>query len=158
MNEIDKTNVTDQTKYRLNEITKIENYFNQEINQRKICSKKLSKYVATFYYIEKILIVLSATSDGVCIISSVSVVGTPVGIAGASFTLIFSLTTGIIKNMLGLTRIKKKKHDKILMLAKSKLNSIETLVSQALNDMEISYYCYYLFILSLKDTKIQYNI
>ena len=158
MNEIDKTNVTDQTKYRLNEITKIENYFNQEINQRKICSKKLSKYVATFYYIEKILIVLSATSDGVCIISSVSVVGTPVGIAGASFTLIFSLTTGIIKNMLGLTRIKKKKHDKILMLAKSKLNSIETLVSQALNDMEISYYYYYLFILSLKDTKIQYNI
>ena len=88
----------------------------------------------------------------------VSVVGTPVGIAGASFTLIFSLTTGIIKNMLGLTRIKKKKHDKILMLAKSKLNSIETLVSQALNDMEISYYYYYLFILSLKDTKIQYNI
>ena len=158
MNEIDKTNVTDQTKYRLNEITKIENYFNQEINQRKICSKKLSKYVATFYYIEKILIVLSAASDGVCIISSVSVVGTPVGIAGASFTLIFSLTTGIIKNMLGLTRIKKKKHDKILMLAKSKLNSIETLVSQALNDMEISYYYYYLFILSLKDTKIQYNI
>ena len=158
MNEIDKTNVTDQTKYRLNEITKIENYFNQEINQRKICSKKLSKYVATFYYIEKILIVLSAASDGVCIISSVSVVGTPVGIAGASFTLIFSLTTGIIKNMLGLTRIKKKKHDKIFMLAKSKLNSIETLVSQALNDMEISYYCYYLFILSLKDTKIQYNI
>ena len=158
MNEIDKKNVTDQTKYRLNEITKIENYFNQEINQRKICSKKLSKYVATFYYIEKILIVLSATSDGVCIISSVSVVGTPVGIAGASFTLIFSLTTGIIKNMLGLTRIKKKKHDKILMLAKSKLNSIETLVSQALNDMEISYYYYYLFILSLKDTKIQYNI
>ena len=88
----------------------------------------------------------------------VSVVGTPVGIAGASFTLIFSLTTGIIKNMLGLTRIKKKKHDKIFMLAKSKLNSIETLVSQALNDMEISYYYYYLFILSLKDTKIQYNI
>ena len=68
MNEIDKTNVTDQAKYRLNEITKIGNYFNQEINQRKICSKKLSKYVATFYDIEKILIVLSATSDGVCII------------------------------------------------------------------------------------------
>ena len=51
MNEIDKTNLTDQTKYRLNETTKTENYFNQEINQRKTCSKKLSKYVATFDYI-----------------------------------------------------------------------------------------------------------
>ena len=65
--------------------------------------------------------------------------GAPVGIASASFTLIFSLTTGIVKKLLNITRNKKKKHDKILMLAKSKLNSIETLVSQALIDMEISH-------------------
>ena len=90
------------------------------------------------YYIDKILIVLSATSSGVCIILSASVVGAPVGIASASFTLIFSLTTGIIKKLLSITR-NKKKHDKILMLAKSKLDSIETLVSQALIDMEISH-------------------
>ena len=139
MNEIHKTNLTDQTKYRLNEITKTENYFNSEINQRKLCSRKLSKYVAAFDYIDKVLIVLSATNGGVCIISSVSVVGAPVGVAGASFTLMFSLTTGIIKKLLSITRNKKKKHDKILMLAKSKLNSIETLVSQALIDMEISH-------------------
>ena len=68
-----------------------------------------------------------------------SVVGAPVGIASASFTLIFSLTTGIIKKLLSITRNKKKKHDKILMLAESKLDSIETLVSQALIDMEISH-------------------
>ena len=79
----------------------------------------------------------SATSGGVCIISSVGVAGAPVGIAGASFTLIFPLTTVIIKKLLIITRNKKKKHDKILILAKSKLNSIETLVSQALIDMEI---------------------
>ena len=60
--------------------------------------KKLSKYVTAFDYIDNILIVLSATSSGVCIILSVSVVGAPVGIASASFTLIFSLTIGIIKN------------------------------------------------------------
>ena len=89
MNEIDKTNLTDQTKFRLNEISKIENYFSSEINQRKKCSKKLSKCVSAFDYIDKVLIVLSVTSGGVCIISSVSVVGTPVGIAGTSFTLIF---------------------------------------------------------------------
>ena len=77
--------------------------------------------------------------SGVCIISSASVVGAPVGIASASFTLIFSLTTGIVKKLLNITRNKKKKHDKILMLAKSKLSSIETLVSQALIDMEISH-------------------
>ena len=65
--------------------------------------------------------------------------GAPVGIATASFTLIFSLTTGIIKNLLSLTRNEKKKYDKILTLAKSKLNSIETLVSQAVINMEISH-------------------
>ena len=123
MNEIDKTNLTDQTKFWLNEISKIENYFNSEINQRKSFSKKLSKYVTTFDYIDKMLIVLSATTGGVSIISFTSIVGAPVGIASASFTLIFSLTTGMVKKLLSITRNKKKKHDKILMLAKSKLNS-----------------------------------
>ena len=139
MKEIDKTNLNDQTQLGLNEVIKIENYFNQEINQRKSCSKKLSKYIATFDYVDKTLIVLTATSGGVCIISSVSVAGAPVGIAGASFTLIFSLISGIINKLLIIARNEKKKHDKILLLAKSKLNSIETLVSQALIDMEISH-------------------
>ena len=84
--QIDKTNLTDQTKYRLNEISKMENYFNPEINQRKSFIKKLSKYVTTFDYIEKVLIVISATSSQISIISLTSVVGVPVGIASASFT------------------------------------------------------------------------
>ena len=116
--EIDKTRLTEQTKIRLNKMTEIKNYFHQDINQRKLCSKKLSKYVAAFDYIDKILIVLGATSGGVSIISFTSVVEAPVGIASASFTLIFSLTTGIVKKLLSITRNKKKKHDKILMLAK----------------------------------------
>ena len=137
MNEIDETNLNDQTKYRINEITKIENYFIKEINQTKKCNRKLSKYVAAFDYI----VVLSALSCGVRIISSVNVVAAPVGIAGASFPLIFSLTfsLGIIKKLLRITRNKKKKHDKIFMLAKSKLNRLEISVSQALIDMEISH-------------------
>ena len=93
---IDKTNLSEQTKFRLSEIIGIENYFYQEINQRKSCSKKLNKYVTTFDYIDKILIVLSATSSGVSIISFTSIIGAPVGIASASLTLIFSLTAGII--------------------------------------------------------------
>ena len=139
MNEINKTNLSEQTKFRLSEIIGIENYFHEEINQRKSCSKKLSKYVAAFDYIDKILIVLSATTGGVSIISFTSIIGAPVGIASASFTLIFSLTTGIIKKLLSITRNKKKKHDKILILAKNKLDSIKTLVFQALIDMEISH-------------------
>ena len=131
--------MAEQTKSRLDKITGIENYFYEEINQRKSCSKKLSKYVAAFDYIDKILIVLSATTGGVSICSFTSIVGAPVGIASASFTLIFSLTTGIVKKLLNITRNKKKKHDKILMLAKSKLNSIETLISQALINMKISH-------------------
>ena len=73
------------------------------------------------------------------IISFTTVIGAPVGIASVSFTLIFSLTTGLIKKLLSITRSKRKKHDEILILAKSKLNSIESLVSQALIDMEISH-------------------
>ena len=116
--EIDKVKLTEQTKIRLDIISEIENYFHQEINQRKLCSKKISKYVAAFDYIDKVLIVLVATNGGVSIISFSSVVGAPIRIATASFTLFFSLTTGIIKKFLSITR-NKKKHDKILMLAKS---------------------------------------
>ena len=101
--------MTDQTKFRLNEIIKIENYLNQEVNQRKLCSKKISKYVAAFDYIDKDLIVLSAASGGVCIISSVRFVGALIRIAGASFTLIFSLTIGIIKKI---TKYNKKQKEK----------------------------------------------
>ena len=88
---------------------------------------------------DKVLIVLSATPSGVSIIYHASVIGIAAGIISSSFTLVFSLTTGILKKSLKETRKKKKKHSKIIMLAKSKLNSIETLMSQALIDLEISH-------------------
>ena len=95
--------MTELTKIRLDKTTEIENYFIEEINQRKSCSKKVSKYVADFDYIDKILIVLSATTGGVSICSFTSVVGAPVGIASASFTLIFSLTRATVKKLLSIT-------------------------------------------------------
>ena len=73
------------------------------------------------------------------IISFASAIDVPVGIASACFTLIFSITAGIIEKLLSITVKKKKKHDQILMLAKSKYNSVETLISQALTDMDISH-------------------
>ena len=104
---IDKTDLSEQTKFRLDEISKIENYFIEEINQRKSCSQKLNKYVTTFDYIDKILIVLSATTGGVSLISFTSIIGAPVGIASANFTLIFSLTTRTVKKLLDITKKRK---------------------------------------------------
>ena len=135
MDETDKAKLSDQTKIRLDKMKNIEIYFHEEINQRKLSSKKVNKYVTTFNYIEKILIVLYATTGGICIVSHSSVVGASIGIASAGFTILFSLAVRITKKLLKATRNKKKKHDKILMLAKSKLNSIESLVSKALIDM-----------------------
>ena len=82
----------------------MENYFIEEINQRISCSQKLNKYITTFDYIDKTLVVLSATTGGVSIISFTSFFGAPVGIASASFTLPFSLATGIVEKVLNITR------------------------------------------------------
>ena len=93
------SNLSDQTKFRLNEIGNTDNikdHFNANIRERKIMSKKLSKQIAVFHYFDKTFIVLSATSGGVSIISLTGVIML-VGIASASFSLIFSLTTGMIK-------------------------------------------------------------
>ena len=117
--------MSDQTKFRLYEIKKIDNCFVNDINQQKAYSKKLSRYVTIFDYIDKVLIVLSATTSGVSIISFASTtIGESVGIVSASFTVIFSLTTGIIKKLLNMTINKKKKHDQLFVLAESKFNSI----------------------------------
>ena len=72
------------------------------------------KYITTFDYIDKILVVLSATTGGVSIISFTSIIGAPVGIVSASFTLILSLTTGIVKKLLNIIRKKRKSMIKFL--------------------------------------------
>ena len=102
-------------------------------------SKRLSKYIAFCDYFDKSLIVLSATSGSISIASFATVIGTPVGIASASLSLTFSLSTGIVKKLLKTTRNKKKKHNTIIMLARSKLNSIESKVSEALINSDTSH-------------------
>ena len=100
--------MSDQTKFRLNEINKIKDYFNSEIQERRANNKKLSKYIVAFDYADKIFIVLSASFGTLSIVSHATVVGIPVGLAGASLTTMFSLATGIVKNLLNVTRKKKK--------------------------------------------------
>ena len=85
------------TKHPLDEINKVKEYFNAEINERKAIVKKVSKYEVVFDTADKINITLSASFGTLSIMSHATVVGIPVGIAGASLTLIFTVTTGIIK-------------------------------------------------------------
>ena len=136
MNNIELAGINN---YRLNEIIKIKDYFNNEINERKDIIKKLNKYMISFDYLDKIFITLSASFGTLSIASYATVVGIPVGIAGASLTLIFTISTGISKSLLQLTKKGKKKHNKIMTLAKNKLNMIDTLLSNALNDSKISH-------------------
>ena len=102
-------------------------------------SKRLSKYISSFDYFDKSLIVLSVRPGSIFIASFATVVGAPVGMMSASCSLAFSITTGFVKKFLKTTRNKKKKHNKIVMLARSKLNSIESKISEALINNEISH-------------------
>ena len=138
MNNIIKLTDT-ANKYRLDEINKIRDYFNNEIKERKDIIKKLNKYLVSFDYLDKIFIALSASFGTLSIASYASVVGTPAGIAGSSLTLMFTIGTGISKSLLNVTKKRKKKHNKIIVLAKNKLNMIDALLSSALNDSEISH-------------------
>ena len=125
------SNLSDDQQFRLNKINEIRDYFVAEIKEETM-SKRLSKYIAFFNYFDRSLIVLSVTTGSISIALFATVIGAPVGIASASFSLAFSISTGLIKKLLKTTRSKKKKHSKIVMLARSKLNNIESKISEAL--------------------------
>ena len=128
--------LTDVNKYRLDEINKRKEYFDNEIKERKDIIEKLNKYLVSFDYLDKIFITLSASFGTLSIASYAAVVSIPVGIAGSSLTLIFTIDTGINKSLL---KVNKKKHNKIIALGKSKLNMIDTLLSSVLSDSKISH-------------------
>ena len=109
-----------------------------EIKERVLMSQRLSKYIASFDYFDKPLIVLSITTGSVSIAPFAIVIGAPVRTMSANFSLAFSTSTGIIKK-LKTTRNKKKKHNKIVMSAGSKLNSIESKISEALINNKIKH-------------------
>ena len=136
---INNLELTDVNKYRLDEINKIKEYFDNEIKERKDIIKKLNKYLVSFDYLDKIYITLSASFSTLSIASYAIVLGLPVGIAGSSLTLIFTIGTGLNKMLLRVTKKRQKKHNKIIALAKSKLNMTDTLLSSALNDSKISH-------------------
>ena len=107
--------LTDVNKYRLDEINKIRDYFNNEIKERNNLIIKLNKCFVSFDYLDKIFITPSASFGTLSIASYASVVGIPACITSASLTLVFTIGTGISKSLLKLT---KKKHNKIIVLAR----------------------------------------
>ena len=106
MNEI--IELKDVNKYRLDEINKIRDYFNNEIKERKDIIKKLNKYLVSFDYLDKIFITLSTSFGTLSIASQATVIGILAGITDASLTLIFTIGTGISKSLLKVTKKKKK--------------------------------------------------
>ena len=133
------TTPLNEQQFTLNKINEIKDYFVAEIKERELMSKRLRKYIASFDYFDKSLIVLSVTTGSISIASFATVIGAPVGIESASFSLAFSISAGIVKKLSKTTRAKKKKHNKFVMLTRSKLNSIESKISEASINNEISH-------------------
>ena len=132
-------NISNEQEFRLNKINEVKDYFLAEIRERELMSKNINKYTASLDYFDKSLNVLSILAGNISIASFATVIGAPAGIIQASCDLTFSITLGFIKMFLKTTRNKKEKHNKTVMLTRSKLNSIESKISKALMDNEISH-------------------
>ena len=130
---------SNEQQFRLNKINKIKDYFLVEIRERELISKNLSKYISSLDYFDKSLNVLAILSGSISIAAFATIIGAPAGIIGASCHFTFSITSGSVKKFLKTIRNKKKKHNKIIMLATSKLNSVENKISKALMDNKISH-------------------
>ena len=130
---------SNQQQFRLNKINEFKDCFVAEIKERELMSKRPSKYIASFDYFDKSLIDLSVANASISIASFATVIGAPAGIMSASCSLALSITTGFVKTFLKIIINKKKKDNKIVMRARSKLISIESKISEALINNEISH-------------------
>ena len=126
-------------KFRLKNMDETRNYLIEEINRNELMSKKHKKVCTTLNYIEHFLILGSIITGCVSISAFASLAGTPIGIRSSAIGFKICAVTAAIKKYKSIIKEKKKKHDKIVFLAKSKLNSIEILISKALIDSVISH-------------------
>ena len=152
-----KISLNEQTKFRLNEINKIKDYFKTEIKERAAIITKLSKYITSFDYTYKILIFLATTFSGISIFSHLKI-KKHTGLISLGLNLIFSLSTGIIKKSLYETKKRKKQHNKVLCLGKNKIDCIEMLISQAIIDLQIGYEEFKMIVDEKKEYDNQKNI
>ena len=121
-------------KFRLAEIDQTRNYFIEEIKQNDLISKTHKKICKILDYIKHLLI-LACTVTGCVSISGFA----SVGVASFVITIKTSIITALIKKYKSIIKIKKKNNE-ILLLAKTKLNTVEVLISKALIDLNIHQY------------------
>ena len=126
--------LNEQTDYRLMEIAKIKDYFDQEIKYEQLLTSKLSKYLTDFDYADKILTVFLTTFFGTNIFAYIRGRKQLLGLISSTFSLVFCLSNGIIKKLQQETKIIKKKHNRLLYLAKNKLDCVEMLISNSVKD------------------------
>ena len=132
-------NISNKQKFRLNKISEIKDDFLAEIRERELISNNISKYIPSLDYFDKSLHIFSILAGSISIGSFATVIRAAAGITGASCGFTFSVTSGFINKFLKTAKNKKKKHNKIVMLARSKLRSIESKISEALINNGISH-------------------
>ena len=132
-------NISNEQQFRLNKINEIKDYVLAEIRERELISKSISTYIASLNYFDISFNVLFTLSGSISIASFATAIGSPAGIIEASSGFTFPNTSEFVNNFLKTIKNKKKKHNKIVMLARSKLNSIESKISKALMDNEITH-------------------
>ena len=125
--------------FRVKKVDEIRYYLTEEIDRNELMSKKHKNVCRVLNYIEHSLIVISTITGCVSISVFASFFGISIGIASSKLVLKICVITAGIKKYRSIIKKKKKKHDKILLLAKSKLNSIEVLISRTLIDSNISH-------------------
>ena len=103
-----------EQEFRLNKINEIKDYFIAQIKERELMRKNLCKYIASFEYFDKSLIVLSVATGTISIASFATVIGAPAGIMSASCSLSFSVATGFVRKLLKQQEIRRKNTRKLL--------------------------------------------
>ena len=124
--------------YRLNKLSEIEAFFLDEIEVREQIAKKMKRFNIITGMVDTGLITSTVITGGIFIAAFANGVGLPVGIALSGTSLILSLATGITQKSFKILTVKQEKHDSIRMLAQSKLDSIANIISQAIEDGDIS--------------------
>ena len=120
--------------YRLMKIGKIKDYFDQQIKYQQLLTSKLSKYLTGFDYADKILTVFLTVFSSTNIFAHVKGEKQLLGLITSVFSLLFCISSGVVKKLQQETKTRKKKHIRLLYLAKNKLDCVEMLVSKSVMD------------------------
>ena len=139
LTSLETIKLQDQSNNRLSEISKIKDYFNKEIQYQQSLTNKLSKYLTVFDYLNKILTVVLTVFSPTNIFAHVKGKKILLGLITSIFSLLFSLSFGIVIKLQQKTKLRKKKHNRLLYLAKNKLDCIKMLISNSIKDGIINY-------------------